>query len=1020
MRAPDNAMRPRRRRRLSTRGRVIAAVIAAAVLVLFMSLRGIAGFYTDYLWFDSLGYSSIWRGMLGARVALGVIFTGVFFALMWTNLLIADRLAPRFRPSGPEEELLERYYEVVGRRTGLVRFCISGIFALIAGAGVSQQWNSWLLFTNRVNFGTKDPLFNLDIGFFVFQLPFLSFVVSWLFAAFIIILIVTVVAHYLNGGIRVQTPAQRVTAAVKGHISVLLGVLALIKAAEYLLQRYELTVSERGIVDGAGYTDIQAKLPALNLLLLISVLSFGLFLFNIKRRGWTLPVVGVGLWMFATIIAGSAYPWFVQRFLVEARGESTKEQPYIARNIAATRDAYGLSGVQDTPFAADTNLSLDDVKDASADGAFRNVRLLDPEIISAVYNRRQAKLGRFSFPSIPDVDRYPIDGVPTATLIAARELKPDGVPQKSWEGQRLTYTQGYGVVLSPAGEVRNEEPGYVISELGPTLDIDTTRTDLTVTQPRLYFTEASGSYVVVNTGRSEIAFDGDTFSYDGKGGVGIGSFNRRLAFALRFGELNPLISNFIKSDSKILFIRNVRERVQTVAPFLSFDENPYPVLAEGRVYYVLDGYTTTSRYPYSQRAEVDDLTRGAGLRQNFNYVRNSVKAVIDAYNGTVTLYLAPGPDGAIDPIAQAYAKAFPKLFQPLEQMPAALQAHLRHPEEMFRIQTSVYGNYHVTDPAKFYNREDRWAVAGKPVDNVRESSETTRPPATSGPLAGVTVSGSSLGERMEPQYQLMTLPGRSNPDFVVLREFVPISDREGLREDMTSFMAAEPNGNLVSYRITSPNVPGPTLLTSKILADQTISAYITPRNSSGSTVQLGNRLLLPIRDSVVWVVPLYVTATGTSNVPLLSQVIVAYGNRIEMAPRLGAALTKMFGGAEEFDTLEQVGGPLESGTGGSGPAGQGGSSGGAGDGSTTTVPPGGSTTSSTLTTGSTTPSVTSTTTAQSDQQLTQQALQLFKDAEAALAKGDLGTYQANVNKAKALIEQLAANQQPKTDQPGKT
>ncbi|MCC6436365.1 MAG: UPF0182 family protein, partial [Acidimicrobiales bacterium] len=370
------------RRRLSKKSRVLVAVVLVALTVLFLSLRGIAGFYTDYLWFDSLGASSVWRGVLGAKVALGVIFTGVFFALLWINLLIADRLAPRFRPSGPEEELLERYYDLVGRRSGLVRFLAAALFALIAGVGVSQQWRSWLLFTNRVDFGRTDPLHGLDVAFYVFQLPFLQFLVSWLFAAFVIILIVTLVAHYLNGGIRVQTPSQRVTAAVKGHLSVLLGVLAIIKAADYLLQRYALTLSTRGFVQGASYSDIRAKLPALNLLMAISVLSVALFLFNIKRRGWTLPVVAVGLWAFAAVVVGSAYPWFVQRFSVEARGESAKEQPYIERNIAATRDGYGMANVKEAPFAAGDDLTPDQIATASEKGVFRNVGLLDPSIVS--------------------------------------------------------------------------------------------------------------------------------------------------------------------------------------------------------------------------------------------------------------------------------------------------------------------------------------------------------------------------------------------------------------------------------------------------------------------------------------------------------------------------------------------------------------------------------------------------------------------------------------------------------------
>ena len=402
MPTPNDAASPRR---LSRRGRVLLGVVAGGLAVLFLSLRGIARIYTDFLWFDSLGLSSVWTGVLGAKVALGVIFTGVFFALLWINLLIADRLAPRFRPSGPEEDLLERYYAFVGRRAGLVRFVTAALFALIAGVGVSQEWRSWLLFTHRVDFGVNDPLHGIDIGFYVFELPFLRFLVSWLFAACVIILIVTLVAHYLNGGIRVQTVGQRVTPAVKGHLSVLLAVLALVKTADYWLQRYALTTSSRGFVEGASYTEVNARMPALSLLIAISLLSVALFLVNIKRRGWTLPVVAVGLWAFAAIVVGSSYPWFVQKFTVEARGESAKEQPYIARNIEATRAAYDMTAVEETDYAAGSNLTADELASASDVGVFRNVGLLDPAIISGVLSREQAQNGWLSFQDTLDVDR---------------------------------------------------------------------------------------------------------------------------------------------------------------------------------------------------------------------------------------------------------------------------------------------------------------------------------------------------------------------------------------------------------------------------------------------------------------------------------------------------------------------------------------------------------------------------------------------------------------------------------------
>jgi len=983
MRAPD-AGRSGPRRRLSPKGRVGLSVFVATLVVLFLSLRGIAGIYTDFLWFSSVDLSTVWTGILGARFALGAIFTGAFFVLLWANLLIAERLAPRFRPIGPEEELLERYHAVVGRRKGIVRAAVALLFALVAGVGVSAQWESWLLFTNRTEFGVTDPLFGLDIGFYVFQLPFLSFLVDWLFAAFMIVLIVTVAAHYLNGGIRVQVPGQRVTAQVKAHLSVLLGMLALVRAGGYLLARYELTVSQRGVVDGASYTDVNAQLPALNLLVLISLFSFVLLLFNIKRRGWALPVVGVGLWLLSSVVVGTTYPWFVQRFLVEARGESAKEQTFIERNIVATRDAYGLADVDEVDFAGSGQVATSDVEDASEIGVFRNVRLVDPDLASRVLNRRQAKFGYYEFPDTLDVDRYLIDGVSTLSLIGSRELNPAGIPQQSWEGQRLIYTQGYGVVVSPLGESVNGEPSYTIGDVAPPPISDRSgRSDLTVDQPRLYFSESSAGYAVVNTTRDEIAFEGDRFSYDGSGGVQLGSILRRGAFALRFGEFNLFASGFVTEESRILYHREVRERAEKLAPFVRFDGNPYPVVADGRIVYVIDGYTTTDRYPYAQVTRADNVTDAGGLRSRFNYVRNSVKAVVDAYDGSVDLYLVPGADGQVEPIARAYASAFPDLFRPLADMPESIRDHLRHPEDLFTVQTAMFATYHVTDAASFYNRTGRWVVAPAPITDVSDRTVAAPPPTTL--LGDAVFSGVATSTpRVAPQYQLVRLPGEDELSFSLLRPFVPVSER-GAREEMTAFMAAKPDGSLVVYRLQSTDAPGPSLLTSRILSDTEISQRITLLGSTGSQVLLGNRVLLPVGDALVWVTPMYVSAASASaSVPVLTEVIVTVGNTMVMAPTFDEALREAFGANVDFDTLTGTAPNAAAPAAGTGNVGTTPAP------TTTTVPSSGATT---MVPGTTI----------TDAQALQQAAVLLEEADAALLRGDLATYQRKVNEARALL-----------------
>jgi uncharacterized membrane protein (UPF0182 family) len=958
MRAPQDAARPRRRRRLSRRGRIIVAVVLVALLVLFLSLRGIAGFYTDYLWFDSLHLRSVWTQLLAAKILLGLIFTGAFFALLWVNLLVADRIAPRFRPSGPEEELLERYFEMVGRRSGLVRVAVSLLFAIIAGAGVSQQWNNWILFTHRVDFGRADPLFKVDIGFYVFQLPFLSFLVSWLFAAFVIILIITTVAHYLNGGIRLQTPMQRVTPQVKAHLSVLLGVLALVKAAGYWLQRYELTVAHTGFVQGAGYTDVKAKLPAIMLLLFISFFSFALFIYNIRRRGWVLPVLAVGLWGFVALVAGSAYPWFVQRFRVEP-AESSKEAPYIARNIAATKQAYELDGVQSRTFTADQPLQQSDLQTPSAKDTVRNLRVLDPEIVDDTFQKRQADLGWLRFPDNLDVDRYQIDGKTTQVVVGARELNPANLPQKSWEASRLIYTHGYGMAMAPANEVdpSSREPIFLVGGL----PVDVSQrigVNLPDQQAGLYYSENLSGYAIIKTQKQEIGWTTEPHEYAGETGVGIGSYVRRMAFALRFGDINPLISGSIDSNSRLLFVRDVRSRVAKVAPFLDLDSDPYPVVSGGRVLYV-----------------------------------------VDAYDGSVKLYIVPGPDGEIDPIVQAYQKAFPKLFHPLSEMSTDLQQHLRHPEDLYRIQTTVWGRYHVDQPDQFYSGTRQWVVAQRPPRDVTAAAA----PARTAPAPGLPAPlQPAQKERIPPQYVLMTLPGEDQEQYVSIRSFVPVSE-DDQKEELTGFMAAKPDGSLVVYNIPTPDVPGPSLATSAILSNQDISREVTLLGQQGSKVEFGNLLLLPINRSLLWVLPLYVSATGQTQVPKMTEVIVSYGQQLARGASVGEALTNLFqqqanGVAPGSQTPPGQTGPDSSTT-------------------TTTAPPasGGTTPSSTppATTAPTTPPSTG---PESVQDLARQAQDAFNAADQALRAGDLGTYQAKITEAKNLVQRINAIVSPPTSE----
>ena len=970
------------RRRLS-RGRLALIVTVAVLFALFMSLRGLAGFWTDWMWFDSLGLGSVFTGVLGAKIALGAIFTAAFFVMVLINLVIADRIAPKVRQTGPEDDLLDRYHATIGRRTKTVRVVVSLVLALVAGLGMAGDWNQWILFRNGGSFGVNDQTFQTDVGFYIFKLPFYSSVVDWLFASGIIILIVTVVAHYLNGGIRLQTPGQRVTPQVKAHISVLLGLLALVKAADYWLQRYALTYSTRGTVDGATYTDVKAQLPAIYLLLFIALLSFGLFIVNIWRRGWTLPVVAVGLWALVSIIAGVGYPAFIQRFVVEPE-ESTRETPYIDHNITATRTAMGLSTIDTQPFLfnQDKTVATQNVNDNP--GTIRNIRLLDPTIVEPTYQRLQSQYSQLRFNAL-DVDRYPIktpsgDIANTQVVVGTRDLNVGQIPQNSWEGQHLAYTHGYGVALAPANATTTQgRPDFLIKNV-PQI-IDTTRMSTDISTPQLYYGENVTGYAITNATREEIDYvqaDGQTkfTQYSGSGGVKLDSFMKKAAYGLKFSDWNLLVSNFVKSDSRIVYQRDIRQRIEAVAPFMQFDNDPYPVIQGGRVVYIFDGYTTSDRFPNAQRADSSGLPAGSDLGgKRFNYIRNSVKAVVDTYDGTVKLYIVDPSD----PIVTAYQKAFPALFAGVDEMPADLKAHWRYPEDLFRVQTNMFGRYHITDAKSFYEKSSSWSVAQDPGSTVNGAAPII---TTNQTLNGTTIVRTKEA-RISPVYSLMRLPGQNTESFVMLRPFVPYSEDDS-KKTLTSFMVANSDpaqyGKLTVYEMPAGfNIDGPAIVNANILSDPEVSKYTTLLNQQGSRTQFGSLMLTPVNNSIIYVRPLYVSSDNNTQIPELKQVIAVFGGQVVMKPTLREALQTLFPGANP-QTFES-GTITQDDTGSNGPNGNGSSP---GNSTTTTIPSTGNAT---------------------KDQLIDQAAKALADADTALRNGDLAGYQSKVKEAQTLISQ---------------
>ena len=867
---------------------MLAGGVVSALFVLMLSLRGIAGFWTDYLWFDALGHENVFVSVFGAQVVLVVLFTLLFFGLLYGNLTVADRLAPPIRPPGPEEDLLRGYHLVVGHRRGLVRLVLSGLFAVIAGLGVSGRWQEWLLFTNAVDFDITDAQFGRDLGFYVFRLPFMSFVIGWLFASLIIVLVLTTIFHYINGGIRLQSVGERVQPQVKAHLSVLLGLVALVRAGDYWLARFELTTSDRGAVTGASYTDVKAQLPATNLLILISLFAVVLLLVNIRRRGWVLPTLAVGLWAFVALVMGSIYPAVIQSLRVEP-AESEKEEPYIARNIEATRAAFGLNEITVVQLSDfDNRIDASDLR--SNRGTVRNIRILDPLVVQGTFDRLQGEREYYTFADEMDTDRYTIDGETTQVLLGTRELEVN--ENRSWENQHVAFTHGYGVAMAPVSRVKGSgDPDFLVGDLPVSIDPSV---DVTLDRPQLYMGEGLDGYAVVGATRSEVDYTDENqetqevryADIGGEGGVGMGTLIRRAAFALRFGQLEPLISNFVTSDSRVFYVRDVRDRVEKLAPFLHFDADPYPVLLDGRILYVVDGYTTTDRYPYSQFASSGELSRASGLsRQRFNYLRNSVKATVDAFTGEVILYVVD--EG--DPLVAAYGQAFAGLFTPASEMPESLVAHLRYAEDLFRVQSEVWGRYHVEDTQNFYQRASEWSVSQDPGRTGEGAAN----------LAVVDEAGFRIGTkrmRMAPYRTMVALPDGEDAEFVIMRAFVPL-DKDDARKELAAYMVGRSDGDsygeLVVYRPPSSNFDGPALAEERIRNDEAVASLQTLLSQRGSNVLFGELLLVPIENSILYVRPLYVQAEGDNTVPELERVIVAVGEKVVMANSLQEALEEL-------------------------------------------------------------------------------------------------------------------------------
>lgn len=867
---------------------VIAVVAIVALFFLF------SGFYTDYLWFDNVDYTSVFSGMLLTQVVLFLVGALLMVGVVGGNMLLAFRTRPMFGPamfggaSGAD-----RYRMALDPHRKLIFIVGMTLLGLFTGSQVAGQWKTWMEFVNSTPFGKKDAEFGLDLSFFVFDYPFIRMVLGFLFAAVIISTVLAAITHYLYGGFRLQSPGVHASRAARVHLSVLLGVFVLLKAVAYWVDRYGLVFSDRGKVFGASYTDLNAVLPAKTILAIIALICAGLFLVGIVRPGGMIPGVSFGLLVLSAVLIGGVYPALVEQFQVKPN-QQAKEQLSIQRNIEATRDAFKVDDehVKVTQYNPVTTADAKVLQQEAS--AIPGLRLLDPSILSPTFQQLQQIKGYYQFPEQLDIDRYPDDkGKLRDTVISVRDIGQPLEGQNNWINSHLVYTHGFGVVAAPGSKVaQGGLPTFSQKDIPPK-DVAPDGTFGTY-EPRVYFGENSPEYSIVggpNPGPGQgveldYPIEGgngqQNNTYAGKGGVPIGNFFTKLAYAAKYGETNLLLSSEVNEHSRIMYTRRPLERVQKVAPFLTLDKDPYPAVVDGRILWIVDGYTTTDNYPYAARRSWGDLTtdvRSATLpggqsvqpRDEVNYLRNSVKATVDAYDGTVTLYAWDDSD----PLLKTWEKAFGTIIRPKAEISKGLRDHLRYPADMFKAQREIFADYHVTNAGAFFGGQDFWKV---PVDPASKKA------------------------KQPPYYVTMKMPG-GKETFSLTTAFVPVS-----RQNMAAYMAVDAAADVDDAKLeilqlpSNTTIQGPPQAQNTFLSTPRVSNALNLLNTGGNIdVIYGNLLTLPFGGGLLYIEPVYVQpkAESSGRYPTLNKVMVLFGDKVGFGDTLEAALTEVFGDAPD-------------------------------------------------------------------------------------------------------------------------
>jgi len=917
--------KPRRGRR--SRRRIITSIVIAVVILVLAFGSRFLGLYVDWLWFGEVGFRGVFWTRLWWQVLVGVAAFVLFFVIVAINVELARRLAPSYRVTATGD-LLEPRSDRVRRWVGWGGLGVSLVAAFIAGVSASAQWQTFLLYLKQSPFGEKDAIFGHDISFYVFSLPMWQSLQNFVLGALIASLVLAAIMHVVMGGIELTQNARRPAAGAGGagddeaapaspfaraqraaapqlpqfdvklggravaHLSAILAAIFVVVGIGQLFRGWRLLYSTAGAIYGAGYTDVHVRLPLMYVTMAIAFLLAAVLVWNVWRRHQWWPVV-IAVWIVALILLRGIVPAVYQSIIVNPN-QLTKERTYITNNLAATRLAYNLDQITQTPLNPKTPLTPQ--KLLANQATLNNIRLWDPQTLVANYKQQQELQPYYSFLDA-DVDRYTVNGVYTQTMLSARELNIAGLPtsSQSWVNQHITYTHGFGVAMSAVNQVTKDgSPDFLIQDIPPV-----TASGLEIKQPRIYYGERGTGYSLVKTNNKEFDYPGpnntDVYtSYTGSGGIPISPVLNRLAFSAKYGTLKFFFTSAIESQSRIIIRNDISTRIHAAAPFLQLDHDPYMVVADGRLWWVQDAYTTTDRYPYSTPQD------------GVNYIRNSVKVVVDAYNGTMKFYVFD----PTDPVLKTYEAAYPSLFTPKSQVPQALLEHVRYPEDLFTIQSQVYATYHVDNADVLYNKGDQWSIP-----------------------TNVALSGAGP---MSPYYVMMKLPGSPKEEFILILPFVP-----NTRQNMISWLGArsdEPQyGKSLNYLFSKSSlVYGPSQVEAAINQNPDISAQRTLWGQQGSQVIMGNLLVVPIEDSLLYVQPLYLQSTQTQ-IPQLQRVIVFYrapataanGNNanqyVAMEPTLAQALTAAFG---QSLLPGQAGGTGGTGT-GTGGTGTGGTTGGA-------------------------------------------------------------------------------------------